>query len=57
MSNRIYHKPVKRIEVNWLLAGLINRALYKPEPKLPTIDKGMPLVRFFKRVIKWVRGS
>ena len=51
MSNRIYHRPVKRIEVNWLLAGLIQRAPYKPEPKLPKTERGIN--GFFNRVLKW----
>lgn len=55
MSNRIYHKPVKPVHMNWLLSGLLARH-FAAAPKLPTLDKGLPLTRFFKRVIKWVRG-
>lgn len=54
MSNRIYHKPVKPVHVNWLLSGLLARH-FKAEPTLAQTENGIKL--FFKRVIKWVRRS
>lgn len=53
MSNRIYHKPVKPVHMNWLLSGLLARH-FGAEPNLPYTDSRPVLHRLFDRVLKWL---